>query len=84
MRPLEEQGDRESQKLWRTTIQALKNKDHERATEDKTRIEDQQREDAAQRGEHEWQPALFRRVQGGSGGSEEGEEDLDWIVNGKL
>jgi hypothetical protein len=32
----------------------------------------------------EWRPRLFRPVDGGPGGSEEGEEDLDWIVNAKL
>lgn len=32
----------------------------------------------------DWHPQLFRRVQGGNGGSEEGEEDLDWIINAKV
>lgn len=84
VRPLEEQGELESQRLWRHTIQALKNKDHDRATDDKTRIEDKQREDAAHRGDSEWHPALFRRVQGGPGGSEEGQEELDWVLNAKM
>ena len=45
-----------------------------------------QREEAAKRvnNEIEWSPQLFRRVQGGHGGSEEGEEDLDWIINAKM
>jgi len=84
VRPIEEQGELESQKLWRNTIQALKNKDHDAATDDKTRIEDKQREVAAHRGEQEWQPALFRRVQGGPGGPEEGIEELDWVLNAKM
>lgn len=32
----------------------------------------------------DWHPQLFRRVQGGHGGTEEGEEDLDWIINAKV
>jgi hypothetical protein len=32
----------------------------------------------------DWHPQLFRRVQGGHGGPEEGEEDLDWIINAKM
>jgi len=83
VRPLEEQGDLESQKLWRNTIQALKIKDHDAATEDKTRIEDRQREDASHL-EGEWQPVLFRRVHGGPGGSEEGQEELDWVLKAKM
>ncbi|KAI1911378.1 Oxysterol-binding protein OBPa [Ophidiomyces ophidiicola] len=82
-RPLEEQEPRESQKLWYNTTQALLARNHELATEEKTKIEDQQREEAAQRidGGVEWRPRLFRRVKGGPGGPEEGEEDLDWIIN---
>jgi hypothetical protein len=32
----------------------------------------------------DWHPQLFRRVKGGHGGPEEGEEDLDWIINAKM
>ncbi|KAF2119730.1 oxysterol binding protein [Lophiotrema nucula] len=86
VRPLEEQEDRESQKLWTKVVQAVKNKDHEGATDEKSRIEDMQREEAAKRNNDgvDWHPQLFRRVQGGQGGSEEGEEDLDWIINAKV
>ncbi|KAL8686692.1 MAG: hypothetical protein Q9218_006931 [Villophora microphyllina] len=82
VRPLEDQDDRESQKLWYKTVVAIKEQNHEAATDEKTKIEDQQREEAArrQRDGTEWQPKLFRRVRGGPGGSEEGEEDLDWIL----
>jgi oxysterol-binding protein-related protein 8 len=85
-RPLEEQGPRESQKLWYSTVQGLHARNHEVATEEKTKVEDRQREEAAKRAEEgvEWQPKLFRRVQGGPGGSEEGQEDLDWILNAQL
>lgn len=86
VRPLEEQEDRESQKLWRKTIVALKEGNHDAATDDKTRIEDMQRDEAAKRAEtgKEWQPRYFRAVQGGPGGPEEGEEDLDWILNANM
>lgn len=81
-RPLDEQDDGESQKLWLKVTRALKNRDQDVATDEKTRIEDQQREEAAKRGSDEkWLPAHFRKVQGGPGGSEEGEENLDWIIN---
>lgn len=59
---------------------------HELATDEKTKIEDRQREEAAKRAEDgvEWQPKLFHRVQGGPGGVDEGEEDLDWIINARV
>lgn len=65
---------------------ALKDRNHDVATDEKTRVEDQQREEAAKRSEQgvEWHPRLFRRVRGGPGGSEEGEEDLDWILNAEM
>lgn len=85
-RPLEQQGERESQKLWYNTVQGLLARDHEVATAEKTKIEDRQREEAAQRAEQgiEWQPRLFRPVRGGPGGSEEGEEGLDFIINAEM
>ncbi|KAK4191771.1 hypothetical protein QBC35DRAFT_554579 [Podospora australis] len=85
-RPLEEQDERESQKLWFRTAQAVKERNHELATEEKTKIEDMQREEAAKRANDgvEWHPRLFRRVKGGPGGSEEGEEDLEWIINAQI
>lgn len=85
-RPLEEQEERESQKLWYKTAEAVKARNHELATDEKTKIEDQQRDEAAKRAEDgvEWHPRLFRAVRGGPGGSEEGEEDLDWILNADI
>ena len=61
-------------------------KDHNTATEEKSKIEDKQREEASQRAAKgvEWHPRLFRRVQGGPGGSEEGEEDLNWVISAKV
>ncbi|TVY30457.1 Oxysterol-binding protein-like protein [Lachnellula hyalina] len=85
-RPIEEQDDRESQKLWLNTAQAVKERNHVVATDEKTKIEDMQRDEAAKRAEEgvEWVPRLFRPVQGGPGGIDEGEEDLDWILNANI
>lgn len=85
-RPLEEQEERESQRLWHDTTEAVKRRDQEAATEAKAKIEDRQREEAAKRNNEgiDWHPQLFRRVQGGHGGSDEGEEDLDWVINAKV
>lgn len=86
VRPIEEQEERESQKLWEKTAKAVKERNHELATDEKTKIEDRQREEAAARAQDnvEWTPRLFRRVQGGPGGLEEGEEDLEWIINSNI
>lgn len=86
VRPIEEQEERESQRLWEKTARAVKERNHELATDEKTKIEDRQREEAAQRAQEniEWHPRLFRRAQGGPGGMEEGEEDLEWIINANV
>ncbi|OAL57353.1 hypothetical protein IQ07DRAFT_33712 [Pyrenochaeta sp. DS3sAY3a] len=85
-RPLEEQEERESQRLWHEVTEAVKRKDQDVATDAKAAIEDRQREEAAKRNNEgiDWHPQLFRRVHGGHGGSDEGEEDLDWIINAKV
>ncbi|KAI9859567.1 MAG: hypothetical protein M1824_003733 [Vezdaea acicularis] len=86
VRPIQEQEERESVKLWSTVIAALKERNHDVATDEKTKIEDMQRQEASKRAEDgvEWRPRLFRRVQGGPGGQDEGEEDLDWILNANI
>lgn len=86
VRSLEEQDERESQKLWHATAEAVKARNHELATDEKTKIEDKQRDEAARRAEQgvEWRPRLFRPVKGGRGGPEEGEEDLDWILDANM
>ncbi|ODA82898.1 hypothetical protein RJ55_01407 [Drechmeria coniospora] len=83
VRPIAEQDERESQRLWEKTARAVKERNHEVATDEKTKIEDRQREAAASRAQDdvEWHPRLFRRVRGGPGGPEEGEEDLEWVIN---
>ncbi len=65
---------------------AIKDRNHELATDEKTKIEDMQRDEAAKRHDDgvEWHPRFFRRVRGGPGGPEEGEEDLDWILNADM
>ncbi|KAH6651103.1 hypothetical protein F5144DRAFT_589409 [Chaetomium tenue] len=85
-RPLEEQAERESQRLWAKTSQAVKERNHELATDEKTKVEEVQREEAAKRANDgvEWHPKLFRPVKGGPGGPEEGEEDLEWIINATI
>ncbi|KAN0122625.1 hypothetical protein V8E51_000951 [Hyaloscypha variabilis] len=86
VRSLDEQDERESQKLWFATAKAVKERNHEVATDEKTKIEDMQRDEAAKRMEDgvEWRPRLFRPVVGGPGGPDEGEEDLDWILNANI
>lgn len=85
-RPIEEQSERESQRLWQSTVRAIIARNHEVATEEKSKIEDRQREEAAKRADEgvEWHPRLFRRVRGGPSGPDEGEEDLDWIINAQI
>lgn len=78
-RPLEEQAPRESQKLWHSTTQAIKKADQKTATDEKSRIEDEQRREAAERGEgHVWQPKLFKPAPPGD------EQSLDWIINAQV
>lgn len=85
-RPIEEQEERESQRLWEKTANAVKERNHELATDEKTKIEDRQREEAAARVHDnvEWLPRLFRAVHSGPGEPEEGEESLEWIINAHI
>lgn len=86
VRPIKDQEERESQRLWENTARAVKERNHELATDEKTKIEDRQREEAAARAQDgvEWHPRLFRRVHGGPGSHEEGQEDLEWIINANM
>lgn len=85
-RPIDEQAERESQRLWEPTVKAILAQNHVAATDEKTKIEDRQRDEAAKRVDEgvEWRPRLFRAVHGGPGGQDEGEEDLDWIINAEV
>ncbi|KAI1333140.1 Oxysterol-binding protein [Xylariaceae sp. FL0255] len=83
VRPVEEQDGRESQKLWLNTAQAVKDKNHEVATDEKTKIEDMQRDEAAKRASDgvEWQPRLFRHVKPELDGNEPDMQNLEWIID---
>ncbi|KAL2214061.1 oxysterol-binding protein [Sarocladium strictum] len=86
VRPLSEQGERESQKLWEKVAKAVVERDHVLATDEKTKIEDRQREEAAARtdADMDWHPKLFRAVDDTPGSVEEGMDDLEWIIDAKL
>lgn len=62
VRSLQEQGDFESRKLWKKVTDALANRDHTTATDEKFAIEDHQRKHAKKRAETGTQlhPKLFR------------------------
>lgn len=62
VRPLEEQGNFESRKLWKKVTDALAARDHATATEEKFKIEDYQRTLAKKRAESgsPFLPKLFR------------------------
>ena len=80
-RPIEEQDERESQRLWLSTVKAVHVMDHEKATDEKAKIEDRQREEAKRREEtgEEWTPKLFRRVN-----PADDEDDLEWVINAEM
>ncbi|KXJ91455.1 hypothetical protein Micbo1qcDRAFT_119321 [Microdochium bolleyi] len=86
IRPVEEQEESESVRLWQRTAQAVKEKNHEVATDEKTKIEEAQRQEAARRQAEgiEWQPKLFRRVRDGPGGDEAELSDLEWIIDSEV
>ncbi|CUM68286.1 uncharacterized protein PRCAT00006008001 [Priceomyces carsonii] len=64
VRPLNEQFDNESRKLWGPTCQALAHRDHHKATEEKSKVEDYQRVLAKKRAEigEPFEPKLFKDV----------------------
>ncbi|KAG7660369.1 OSH6 [[Candida] subhashii] len=63
-RPISEQEPHESRKLWKSTIDALAERDHQTATQEKSIVENEQRELAKKRIEDgvEFHPKLFRPV----------------------
>lgn len=62
VRDLGEQGKHESRKLWKKVTDALAKRDHKVATDEKFKIEEEQREEATKRAEDgvEFHPKLFR------------------------
>lgn len=86
VRPIQDQAERESQRLWEKTANAVKERNHEVATDEKSKIEDRQREEAAQRAQEgvEWKPRLFRKVRDGPGEPERDKVDLEWIIDAEV
>jgi len=86
IRPIEEQEEGESVRLWHKTAQAVKEKNHEVATDEKTKIEEAQRHEAARRQAEgrTWHPKLFRRVRDGPGEDEVQLSDLEWIIDSEV
>lgn len=74
VRPLDEQGEFESRRLWKKVTDALAARDHTVATEEKFQIENYQRELAKKRVEDgvDFYPKLFRKGNPG--------EDLDYYI----
>lgn len=66
VRPFEVQLPNESRKLWKNTIDALNDRDHTRATEEKFKVEEEQRIKAKERAENgtSFTPQLFNSVEG--------------------
>lgn len=66
VRPLEEQGNLESRKLWMHVLKALGERDHDVATDEKYKIEEHQRALAKKRSDLkvEYKPKLFSKVKG--------------------
>jgi oxysterol-binding protein-related protein 8 len=64
VRPLEEQEDRESRKLWAKVTAAIIKRDQTTATDAKSAIEDRQREETRIRDSEgvTWHPRFFKRV----------------------
>ncbi|KAI5810405.1 hypothetical protein BZA77DRAFT_328169 [Pyronema omphalodes] len=79
VRPISQQEPRESQRLWRQVVAALKERNQETATDEKFKIEDRQREEARAREADgvEWVPRYFRPVDLSRGE----EEQLDFVLN---
>lgn len=81
-RPIEEQLEYESRRLWEPTIKALSKRDHDLATSEKAKVENEQRTRAKKRIEDgvEFYPKLFRPVS-----KDEPElQDLEYIVYKKF
>lgn len=61
VKPLDQQEEFESQKLWINVTNAIKKRDQKEATAEKTKLEDAQRKATKERAE-EWAPRLFRKT----------------------
>ncbi|KAK5647456.1 hypothetical protein RI129_002348 [Pyrocoelia pectoralis] len=65
IRPITEQGDSESRKLWKEVTRALKFNDIDKATTAKFQVEQRQRDEARERKANnlEWETKLFKKQQ---------------------
>ena len=68
-----EQEPYESRRLWSETTKAMKKGDLDLATDEKSKVEDKQREYAKGRGEKEWSPRFFEKI---------AEDDVDVVPEG--
>ena len=86
VRPIKDQEERESQRLWEKTANAVRERNHELATDEKTKIEERQRVEAAQRAQEgvEWKPRLFRAVKDGPGEPEQDRASLEFIIDADM
>ena len=82
MRSLDEQGEYESRRLWKPTVDALAKRDHTVATDEKFKIEDEQRDLAKKRLEDgvEFHPKFFRPVND----KEIDLQDLEYVIYKKF
>lgn len=78
VKPLDEQWNFESQKLWKDTIDALSKRNHELATAAKSKVEDNQRRLAKKRIEDgvSFHPRLFHEVNN----DDELNKDLEFLI----
>ncbi|KAK9467373.1 hypothetical protein V1512DRAFT_261047 [Lipomyces arxii] len=76
VRPISDQGSLESRRLWLKVTDALAKKDHTAATDEKFKIEDQQRVEAKKREEEgvEAHPRLFKSAPA----------PLEWIIHKEI
>ncbi|KAF3932708.1 hypothetical protein ABW19_dt0203974 [Dactylella cylindrospora] len=77
VRPISEQSEKESQRLWEPTIKALLKRDQEAATDEKYKVEEAQRSDTRKREADgiEWLPQLFKPTN---------EVGLDFIISANM
>lgn len=77
VKPMEEQLPHESRKLWDSTTRALGENDHKTATDEKFKIEEEQRRKARERAESgiPFEPKLFRK---------DDENEVPFIINAAI
>nr|AZQ56707.1 oxysterol-binding protein [Suhomyces bokatorum] len=78
VRPISEQWEYESRRLWEPTLKGLSKRDHELATEEKFKVENEQRIQAKKRAELgvEFHPRLFRAAKD----LEQDIKDLEYVI----